>query len=213
MPQDITTTVYTLAELKAAGNTKGFERAMQWMRLTQAELWEGGDIIETWKPALEAIGFHEPEIHFTGFASQGDGAGFTCKHIAIDDILKFMAGEAPGEYDWPDIREARPAYNPRWRRLVAAQPWLSMSIERTGHYCHAQSYSIGWALYVNRDHPRIDAMLPDFIKALEELRVSLCNAIYTDLQGDYDGQLEDESLEDSAEANEYTFTDDGERFG
>ena len=36
-------------------------------------------IIENWTGKLEEAGYLEPEILFSGFCSQGDGASFMCK--------------------------------------------------------------------------------------------------------------------------------------
>ena len=49
----------------------------------EQEAWECIDdhwyecVIEDWKAKLKRKGFHEAEIVFSGFGSQGDGASFT----------------------------------------------------------------------------------------------------------------------------------------
>lgn len=214
MPTKTTITLYTLEELKAKGeNDPGYQRALAWMRETEAEMWEGSDILEGWRGALEAIGFSAPDIYYSGFSSQGDGAGFICERISLPDMLTYMSGINPSSYDWRELTEARPAYNPRWRRLTVLMPWLSLSISHSGRYYHAQSFSIDHTLYVNREYPRLENMLANFIgDALEELRQSLCDAIYHDLESSYRAALEDENLEDLAAANEYTFCANGDRF-
>jgi hypothetical protein len=52
----------------------------------QDEYWYEGTI-EWCKTYLEAMGFNNPEVNFSGFSSQGDGASFTCKSI---DFKKYI---------------------------------------------------------------------------------------------------------------------------
>jgi hypothetical protein len=49
-------------------------------------------IIEDWQQRLENKGFNDPEIQYSGFWSQGDGASFTCKSIDWD---KYWSGYDP----------------------------------------------------------------------------------------------------------------------
>lgn len=79
-------------------------RARAWWREASA----GDDdfaefVINEWKEHLEKKGFMEPEISWSGFSSQGDGASFTCKYIDFKllfsdyDPLNPSAGEVePG---------------------------------------------------------------------------------------------------------------------
>ena len=43
--------------------------------------------LEDLKEELEKLGFSSPDICYSGFCSQSDGASFTCTYI---DILKFF---------------------------------------------------------------------------------------------------------------------------
>lgn len=45
------------------------------------------DILNTLKEELESYGFNEPEIRYTGFSSQGDGASFTSTVIDFDTFF------------------------------------------------------------------------------------------------------------------------------
>jgi len=58
------------------------ERARDWYRHVSAgDNYFSEFIIEDWKARLEKKGFNSPEISYSGFSSQGDGASFTCKSI------------------------------------------------------------------------------------------------------------------------------------
>lgn len=44
-------------------------------------------MVENVTTELEEYGFEDPEIMYSGFHSQGDGASFTCKHVNIEKFL------------------------------------------------------------------------------------------------------------------------------
>lgn len=101
MPRTITKTVYTFKELlelandpEATGNMRqmrknAVDKAKEWLRdvNTRDEWWEY--TYETWKDALDQIGFTDADISFHGFCSQGDGASFTSR-IDVDRIVDFF---------------------------------------------------------------------------------------------------------------------------
>lgn len=68
-------------------------------------------IYEEWKAELESMGFGDPDINFSGFSSQGDGASFTCTSF---DFIKyahfFMSGrdkdKAEGHPYTDDLNES-----------------------------------------------------------------------------------------------------------
>jgi len=53
-------------------------------------------ILEEGKKGLERIGFSDPEISFSGFGSQGDGASFTSKYL---DLSEFTQAAQNGQVD------------------------------------------------------------------------------------------------------------------
>jgi hypothetical protein len=56
-----------------------------------AEIWRPDPLVDEFKEKLEKIGFMEPEVLYSGFSSQGDGACFdakvdlkkVCRHLGI----------------------------------------------------------------------------------------------------------------------------------
>lgn len=76
---------YTYDQLEASAK----ERAKQW--------WAEGSGDDNWwyettldeaKEGLSKIGFSDPDISFSGFGSQGDGASFTSKYLDVDDFTQ-----------------------------------------------------------------------------------------------------------------------------
>ena len=58
---------------------------------TLVEIWRADHLVDDFKEQLEKIGFMEPEVLYSGFGSQGDGACFdakvdlkkVCRHLGI----------------------------------------------------------------------------------------------------------------------------------
>lgn len=69
------------------------EKARDWYREASAgDNYFSEPVIEDWKARLEKKGFNDPEISWSGFSSQGDGASFTCKSI---DFKKYYSAFNP----------------------------------------------------------------------------------------------------------------------
>lgn len=86
----IRTKVYQFSEL----SKKAKEKALEVCRDINTKYDDWHDpIIEGAKEYLEASGFNEPKIYYSGFWSQGDGACFTCESI---DFNKFLNGKYKG---------------------------------------------------------------------------------------------------------------------
>lgn len=223
MSKQITTTVYTLAELIERGDAKAVEAARQWLRegSTDHDWWEYE--YETWKSALSQIGFADAQISFSGFASQGDGASFTCRRVDVAKLAEFLAAPpAPKDCITGDPEDFRPwlvhkaggvAASPEFRRLVPCVDYVDASVDRTTHhYSHENTCRFHAALY-RRTAPKVDALAAEFEAAGEALRRDLSRAIYRDLEAGFEHLTSDECIDEFAAANEYTFTASGERFG
>lgn len=250
MPKTIETTVYTYAELKALAedpdspvNAAAVERARYWLS-------EGVDTYDWWSylikepggmwvPALEQIGFIEPDISFSGFSSQGDGASFTCKQIDIAKLARFLAappeasesvgfdGTSEDFLPWI-VHQCR--YVPsdrRYSRLASFSELIHGSVTRIEtlyvheYTCKANveadpNYFTGKAGegYVwTPNYPRTESLVLKFKASVEVLRLDICKAIYRSLLEEYEHLTSEESLSDIADANEYTFDANGRRFG
>lgn len=223
MPNIIQTEVFTYAELKELGNTKAIDKARQWLQdaITDGEWHEY--ILELWKSALDQIGFTDAEISYRGFWSQGDGASFTAK-IDVEKLATFLAAppaasktiaEQPVDFrPWIVFRcNVVPAYS-QFRKLVKLVNYIGAEVRRTSHrYSHKRTCDTYVDLSGSASKPRVEKLLLAFREDVEALRLMLCDAIYSDLEEEYNWLTGEESISDFAEVNEYTFTADGKRFG
>jgi hypothetical protein len=79
-------------------------------------------IIEDIKAELEELGISEPDIQFSGFWSQGDGASFTCDGV---DLIRLMK-EIPMDFQ----SEQMEAANGGVRTMVALLGWDAVGVKR-----------------------------------------------------------------------------------
>jgi hypothetical protein len=113
LTKTIRTKVYQFDALSKEGKEKAIERLRdinvdyEWHDLTTDEL--TGELI--------AQGFNEARIMFSGFASQGDGACFTCSSI---DFNKFLNGKYKGLDISADITHS-------WRYYFATSTTVNLN--------------------------------------------------------------------------------------
>jgi hypothetical protein len=86
---------------------------------------------------------------------------------------------------------------------------LRAEVSQRGRGCHEYSMSIT----VERDSPTNQEMTIDAEDAVTEALRDLARWLYRQLEREYDYQTSDEVTDEAIVANEYTFTDDGRRFG
>ena len=152
-------------------------------------------IYDNWKEKLTAFGFINPEIYFSGFYSQGDGACFDAD-IDLETVLK----NAPEEY----------------KKLILANNYIEFIISSYGMsniYSHEQTKKIDFS--ITKDHKLIkintgfSTILEKFLNWLESKRIEFCQQIYKDLQESYEYLTSDEAVKNTIIANEYTFEING----
>ena len=225
MVKDIVTTVYTFEELQKLGDKQAIERAADWLRQGIVD----GDwydiTIDEWKRWLSAVGFEDAKIAFSGFSSQGDGASFT-SDVDVAKLATFLAKTPAATEGLADENDAAiAAYvvhklggwsaEPKLARVAWLVNYLSAKVTRTSHhYCHYNTCDFASELTGgNRKTERVESLCNEFDERAELLREHLSKEIYRDLQTQYDYLQSDESIAEFAEANEYTFTSSGVRFG
>jgi hypothetical protein len=223
MAKIIHTEVFTYAELKEQGDKAAIDKAAEWLRecAVNYDWWDS--VYEIWQGALEQIGFREPKINFSGFWSQGDGASFTAR-IDVEKLAKFLAAppamskaiaEQPVAFrPWIVFRCNGVATYPQYRKLVTLANYIWAEVRRTSHrYSHKRTCNTYVDLSGSASKPRVEKLLLAFREDVESLRLMLCDAIYSDLEEEYNCLISEESISDLAEVNEYTFTAQGKRFG
>ena len=129
-------------------------------------------IIEEWTAKLEEAGYMEPEILFSGFYSQGDGASFTCKSLNWN---KIMVGKYAG-------------------LLEMANEYFTGKVSRSPsiRYVHEKSTSV--EIYTNGATltDEQDALVGELEKEIDAWMVETNKEIYRELESDYDFQTSDE---------------------
>lgn len=157
-------------------------------------------VYEMWEEKLEAMGFDSPDISFSGFWSQGDGASFTSKHV---DIEKFLASQ-----------KAKTRFKALLRVLETDTFRLEVEVERIDtHYSHEYTVRGNVEAYDYSDkgkHEKAEAEAQELEALLTETVRKLSKQIYRDLESEHEGLTSDEAVIDTIKANEYTFRSNGE---
>lgn len=191
----IETKVYALSELSPNAR----EKAREWHR--SSGLWDGDCTIEDAKQCLAIAGFEIENVYYSGFSSQGDGACFEGRWHASD-----AKGEAAMKAHAP--KDARLHYIAQeCARIASLYPQASMSVKQRGHYNH--EHCTDFTVNVSDDD---SPEAGDASEALEEVSKDAMRWIYRQLESDYNWHNADEQVDESIEANRYTFTEDGKRF-
>lgn len=185
----ITTTLYSFSELSPEAQAKVLKKYRDWN--TDHDWYR--DTIDAFTKELEEEGYKSPDIKFSGFYSQGDGASFTCKSI---DLTKFATQQnaclAP----------------------VIAEDGIAAYIDKTSlSYSHEKSVT----LFVDWEHAEPPTQeqqeaLGSLERTIEQDRLHWCKKIYRALEKEYESLTNDDCVAQSLEANELTFLEDGTRF-
>ncbi len=163
--------------------------------------------VDQFKKELEALGFSNTDVRFTGFWFQGDGASFTgdwdsAKMLAVKE-LKEKEIELS---DW--AVELRRVLKGNLKELKAK--YATFSIKRTSHhYEHENTVGIFEPEYWNsrkQEQCCISPKQEDDI--LEGCRTAM-KAMYRILEKEYNYLTSDEAVEETLSVNEYKFDKDG----
>ena len=238
--QTITTTLYTFQELldaEEAGQIDGkaVDKARCWLQEgnNHDSFWSE-DVRDTWKQALDQIGFEDAEILFSGFCSQGDGASFTARPD-LEKLVEFLVtrwqpepaitvrkdGKTEEFRPWACSHIGWEGGEKQYAKLIT---WyterdldLGLSCTRhTSHYVHWNTCSfeahLGNISYKQERHYQAaEKLVKEFEERVEGLRKDLCQEIYKSLEDAYEYINSDPALVETAEANDYLFTAGGRR--
>lgn len=198
----IETPVFTISEL--SGKSK--ERARNWYRETirSSDFDEG--VIHDAKTAFSFCGLSIIEVFYSGFWNQGDGACFEGSWSAQKVQSGKLKDYAPQDKELHAIAE-------EFERIAKQFPFASFSVKHSGRYSH--EFCTDFIVSIedeNGDEIRGDEADAAETALIEAAR-SAMRWIYAQLKGEYEFQHSDEVVDETLDANEYTFTADGERFG
>ncbi len=164
--------------------------------LTYGNWWQ--NVYDTWEEKLNAEGYKDVTIQFSGFYSQGDGANFT----ASVDIQK-----------WLEVAKKKGKYQALYK--FAKQYDIPMSIVRTfaWHSEHENTVNIDTADDYTMSEKAQDQLTEIESLILEEAR-GYMRDIYRDLRNEYEYLTSDENIEaylsDEFSGDRY-YTKEGER--
>lgn len=199
MPKNLNVEVYQYDELSEEAK----EKARQEFHDINVEYVHWWDFTyEYWTEKLEAMGFYDIDISFSGFWNQGDGASFTGKV----DIIKYIRSQKMAtEYQWL----LNGAEHKGWCFYI--------TIDRSGHYVHDNSTSVSidprWSSDLTPDQERkLGREIDKLTSRIKHHVVELNRKIYRDLEEDYNSQTSDEVVADTIVANEYEFWPSGMQF-
>ena len=218
MPKNIITTVYEFDEL----SDKAKEKAREWFRQyvfqdssdwefvyqdanTSAELM-GITIAQRKVESVSGKTFYEPEIYYSGFWSQGDGACFKGNYAFVENALARVAGHAPVDEELHRIASEFDRLQAKYAGRITASVTLMNS-----HYSHSNTMQVD-SCFVDDDGDELNLADED-ADGLQQLMRDFANWIYRQLEKEYNYQSSDETIDDNIRANEYTFTENGKREG
>lgn len=177
---------------------------------------------DDWKEKLTALGYDNPEIQFSGFWSQGDGASFTASQVPLPST------DTSVQKAWAELEGAAALLGVTVTEDIADLAYGK--VYRHGHhYVHENTVSVDWEWndppFSNWKWDWATDGVPDglehfieslktavesYFKDLDETVTDLCCQIYSDLEKEYEYLTSDEAVEETLEANEYEFDEEGE---
>lgn len=212
MPHTLSKTVYTFDELTETAKDKAIAEHSEFC----GEVWDAEFTFDDFVTIAEIIGiefrYHDvtlmsgakkqkPNIWYSGFWSQGDGACFEGTYR-----YKKGAAKAIREYAGTDTELHRIADELQALQRKAFYG-LTATMTHKGHYYHAYCMSVdvehAWDdtyNYEERSVPTDD---------VTELMRDLANWLYRALEKEYEWQTSREQVIESIQANEYDFNEDG----
>ena len=213
MPEVISTTVYRLNEL----STSAAAEARAWYRRSVPdESWHEFIFVDFERIcivlgidlATHAVRLYgggtrqEPRIWFSGFSSQGDGACFEGRYRYAKGGLRAIRAHAPQDTELHRIVDA---FSEIQRRNFYQ---LEATVRHEGRYYHEYTMAVA----VERAGPTAQDMTSDAEEAITRLLRDLARWLYRQLEQEWDYQTSDTVIDEAITANDYSFTEDGERF-
>lgn len=178
-----TINLYSFDELSEGAK----KRALDKYRYFNVEYNEWHDCeTDFWIEKLSEAGFTDAQIFFSGFSSQGDGACFDAKI----DVSKFTDDK-------------------RVLKLAEQTNFYISKTSYANHYSHERTRYVDFDSIAGPRQTNIHNALSALCEKIEAKRLELSKEIYKDLEKLYESLTSDESIIESFEANDYTFTENG----
>lgn len=194
----VTTILYTFEELSEQAQKKAIEDH-RYINVDNDHWYEW--IIDNFKEKLEKLGYTNPEVEFTGFGSQGDGACYTSGFDnSTENLYRLL----------PQLKNVRPIIFELIQDL--SEFYLK---KRTYQYSHEFTVSIDYTIDLNdyfiERYPRMNRLVMDLLdeldRAMNRERVALCRELYSELQDQYFTLMDDNEVAQSLIELEFEFED------
>ena len=214
MPRTVETVVYELHELPAPAK----QRARDWYRDNCLHDHWYDFVYEDFQIICEILGLtlktstvtllngktrENPNIYFTGFWSQGDGACFEANYCHPKTSATQIRAHAPEDTKLHGIADQLvAAQRPNFYQLIA-------DIHQSGRYCHEHSMTIN----VDRNSRTYQPPSTDSERSITNAFRNLARWLYRQLESEYDHLTSDPAVDETIAANGWTFTTEGARFG
>lgn len=208
--------MFSLSELDPGTRERVIERYRDVNVDDSLEWWDG--VYEAWRERLEGLGYPNPDIRFSGFWNQGDGASFTA-----DSVPPPSESDVPS---WPVLRGLIllgcdvDADSPVGSGETPLD-WFSGKVTRfTSRYVHENtvevSADVDFPCYTKEEDEqfgglisRVERELVGYGDGLTETVRDLCSEIYSDLEKEYEHLTSDEAVAEWIEANGLEFDEEG----
>lgn len=185
--------------------------------------------IQFWKESLEWLGFSDPDISFSGFWSQGDGASFTASSFDFEQFSTnvLLADARKKEWGLPSTLDLNDLAKPLRFAAVIGEYLEARVVRRfsAGNYYHENTVTVEWTdrrpgdlegddprtwVFVPQ-HKAIGRIVENFMEEVNTMVRCLCRAIYASLEAEYEYQTSADAVSASLASNGIMFTEDGTR--
>jgi DNA polymerase III delta prime subunit len=190
-------TYFTFDELSEEAK----EAARKWYReLDSTWEYEEEYILEDCKDIAKNIGIDIDKIYYSGFSSQGDGACFTGSYRYKSGSVKAIREDMPNNIELNRIVG----------ELASAQKKYFYGIQAV--ISHSYRYYFAKSTDIRVEHNYNDIQIGERTEErIQDALTDFMDWIYKRLQDSYFETLEDEYIEEAIIANDYEFTEDGEK--
>lgn len=146
----------------------------------------------------------KPDIMWSGFSCQGDGASFTGSYSHGPNSPAKIREEFPEETALHKIADGLDVLQNVHRLLTGHR--INAMVTQSGNYVHKYTMNVA-----AEDSETGDDVSIEVESRILELMRDFAEWIYRSLEKEYDYRQSDEAIDEAIEANDYKFNEAGER--
>lgn len=213
---------YKYAELSPTAQQYAYEK---WEPFMGFDWWDSS--VDYWKTQLEERGISNPDISFSGFYSQGDGASFTglidlrdLMEWEHNSILEQLKEQGRGTCPTHSLIETYPAIYIS-QLNINPDEYVNFNFElkrNSRHYSHENTVSLNMDVEYSDDdlEEELSVCCTDKYRYddLEDSILEVCKSwmkdIYRDLETEYDYRSSEAAFVDDCDCQNYIFDIDGD---